>query len=257
MLESTFIHIPGLCSETEKKLWQAGCRSWRDLADGLEAFSVGQVEKSVVRSTLTKSFKSLEKRDGVFFQKGLGLREAWRAYPEFKDSVLYLDIETDGGQSGNSITTIGCYDGVDFRCFVKGQDLQEFPEYASNFAMVVTFYGANFDLPMIEKRFSDLRFRQLHLDLCPTLRQLGIGGGLKKIEKQLGICRGEDTDGLGGLDAIRLWRRYSTLGDDQALETLIAYNREDVVNLEYLAGYAYQHLKERTFRWEESEPSSS
>lgn len=247
MLESTFIHIPGVGSEAEKSLWEQGCHTWGDLSQGLDRFSVGQAERSVVKQTLDKSAKSLAARDGSFFKKGLGLKDAWRAYPEFKDSCVYLDIETDGGQSGNSITTIGVYDGVEFKAFVKGQNILEFPEYMQRFGMVVSFYGANFDLPMLEKRFSGLKFNQIHLDLCPTLRQIGVTGGLKKIEKLLGISRGEDTDGMGGLDAIRLWKRYSTLGDDQALETLIAYNREDVVNLEYLSQYAYDNLKKRTY----------
>jgi uncharacterized protein YprB with RNaseH-like and TPR domain len=247
VLESTFVHIAGLGYETEKGLWDQGCHTWRHLLDGLDGYSIGQVERSVIKRTLDKSYKCLEKREGSFFRRGLGLKDAWRAYPEFKDSCLYLDIETDGGTSGASITTIGIYDGVEFRCFVKGQDLDEFPEIAKRYGMIVSFYGANFDLPMIEKRFPDLRFNQIHLDLCPTLRQLGIMGGLKKIEKQLGISRGEDTDGMGGLDAIRLWRRYVNFKDEQALETLIAYNREDVVNLEYLAGYAYKHLREKVW----------
>ena len=247
MLESTFIHIPGVGSEAEKSLWEQGCHSWGDLAQGLDRFSLGQAERSVVKRTLDKSVKSLAARDGSFFKKGLGLKDAWRAYPEFKDSCVYLDIETDGGQSGNSITTIGVYDGVEFKCFVKGQNILDFPEYMQRFGMVVSFYVANFDLPMLEKRFTGLKFNQIHLDLCPTLRQIGITGGLKKIEKHLGISRGEDTDGMGGLDAIRLWNRYSNLGDDRALETLIAYNREDVVNLEYLSQYAYENLRKRTF----------
>ena len=247
MLESTFIHIPGVGLDSEKSLWDQGCRSWSDLAQGLDRFSVGQAERGVVLKTLEKSVKSLTVRDGSFFRKGLGLKDAWRAYPEFKDSCVYLDIETDGGQSGNSITTIGVYDGVEFKCFVKGQNLLEFPEYVARFGLIVSFYGANFDLPMLEKRFSGLKFNQIHLDLCPTLRQIGVTGGLKKIEKQLGISRGEDTDGMGGLDAIRLWNRYNNLGDDQALETLIAYNREDVVNLEYLAQYAYDNLRKRVY----------
>jgi len=247
VLENTFVHIPGLGLETERSLWDQGCVCWGDLLAGLDRYSVGQAERGVVKRTLDKSVKSLEKRDGSFFRKGLGLKDAWRAFPDFRDSCAYVDIETDGGQSGASITTIGVFDGVDYRCLVKGQDLQEFPELISRYGMIVSFYGANFDLPMLEKRFPDMRFSQIHLDLCPTLRQIGVVGGLKRIEKQLGISRGEDTEGMGGLDAIRLWRRYTTLRDEQALETLIAYNREDVVNLEYLAQYAYEHLKKRTF----------
>jgi len=247
VLESTFIHIPGLGAETERRLWDEGCHSWSHLAAGLETFSVGQAERTIVKSTLTRSVNCLAKRDGSFFRKGLGLKDAWRAYPEFRDSCLYVDIETDGGQSGASITTIGLFDGVEYRCLVKGQDLQEFPDIVDKYGLIVTFFGAGFDLPMLQKRFPGLRFNQIHLDLCPTLRQLGITGGLKRIEKQLGVCRSEDTDGLGGLDAIRLWRRYSMLGDDRALEVLIAYNKEDVVNLEYLAQYAYDNLRKRTF----------
>jgi len=247
VLESTFIHIPGLGLETERALWTDGCYSWKHLSEGIDRFSYGQVERSIVKRSIEKSFKSLEKRDGTFFQRGLGLKDSWRAFPEFRDSCVYLDIETDGGTSGASITTIGLYDGVEFKCLIKGQNLEQFPEIIAQYGMIVTFFGANFDLPMLEKRFFGLRFKQLHLDLCPTLRRVGLRGGLKSIERQLGISRGEETDGLGGLDAIRLWRRYTTLGDDQALETLVAYNREDVVNMEYLATYAYDHLKKVTF----------
>jgi len=232
--------------KAEYALWQNGCRTWRDLSEGIDRFTYGEVERSVVRKTLETSVKALEKRDGSFFRKGLGIKEAWRAYPEFKDSCVYLDIETDGGRSGASVTTIGLFDGVEFKCLIKGQNLDEFPEIIKQYGMIVTFFGASFDLPMLEKRFFGLKFNQLHLDLCPTLHRLGLKGGLKKIEKQLGIARGDDTDGLNGLDAIRLWRAYSLQGDEEALETLVAYNREDVVNMEYLAGYAYKNLREHT-----------
>ena len=83
------------------------------------------------------------------------------------------------------------------------------------------------------------------MDLCHTLKRLGYRGGLKKIEKQLGINRGEDTDGLNGMDAIRLWREYLR-GNEASLDTLIAYNQEDVVNLERLAEIAYSKMERET-----------
>ena len=113
--------------------------------------------------------------------------------------------------------------------------------------MIVTFFGIGFDVPMLLKRFPRLPMDQIHLDLCPTLREVGFKGGLKKIEKELGIARGEDTDGLNGRDAIYLWRRYERNRDEAALATLIAYNREDVVNLETLAQIAYDRMRESTF----------
>ena len=112
---------------------------------------------------------------------------------------------------------------------------------------MVTFFGLGFDIPMIKKKYPNLVLDHIHLDLCPTLREVGLKGGLKKIEKELGIARGEDTDGLSGRDAITLWRRFERFGDDKALATLIAYNREDVVNLETLAQIAYDKMKTGLF----------
>lgn len=185
---------------------------------------------------------ALAERNHQFFETGLGNREAWRAWPEFSDRVCYLDIETDGGQSGDSITTVGMYDGKEFICLVKGQDLGSFPDVISRYGMIVTFFGQGFDIPMLKKAFPQVPFDQIHLDLCFALKRVGVRGGLKKIEKQFGINRGEDTDGLSGLDAIRLWREYMR-GRDASLQTLIDYNREDVVNLETLAAITYGRLR--------------
>lgn len=247
MLENTFLHIPGLGTTTERALWSQGCLHWRDLLDGIERYSCGQVSKTMVRYTLERSCQSLETKEHQFFRQSLGMKEAWRAFPEFRDGCVYLDIETDGGQSGDSITTIGLYDGKEYQCLIKGQDLGNFPDIISNYGMIVTFFGASFDLPMLQKCFRTIKFDQIHIDLCPTLRRLGYRGGLKKIEKQLGIQRGDDTEGLNGLDAVRLWRRYRALGDEEALEKLVAYNREDVVNMERLAEIAYEGLRRETF----------
>jgi uncharacterized protein YprB with RNaseH-like and TPR domain len=199
-----------------------------------------------MRRSVEASVSALSNRNFNFFRAKLGTDKAWRAFPEFRSKSVYLDIETDGGRSGSSITTIGLYDGNEFRALIKGRDLHLFPEIMAEYEMVITFFGTGFDIPMLRKGFPDVPFDQIHIDLCPTLRQVGIRGGLKKIEKQLGINRGEDTDGLDGLDAIRLWRRYTILNDEDALETLIAYNREDVVNMERLMEYTYDRLSRET-----------
>lgn len=250
MLERTFIHIPGVGEETERSLWRQGCTTWHDLLAAPDRFSCGSAGRTDVCDLVEKSVRSLAAGDHQFFRRGLGTKEAWRAFPEFRHSCVYLDIETDGGQSGDSITTIGMYDGENYTCLVKGQDLENFRDLITNYSMIVTFFGASFDIPMLQRRFRDVQFDQIHIDLCPTLRRLGYRGGLKKIEKQLGIARGDDTDGLNGLDAIRLWHRYSRMRDENALETLIAYNREDVVNMVHLAEVAYGGLQKVVLREE-------
>ena len=75
----------------------------------------------------------------------------------------------------------------------------------------------------------------------------GIRGGLKKIEKQFEIERPEGIDGLNGLDAVKLWRRFERFKDESALEKLIAYNRADVVNLERLAEETYTIMRRIVF----------
>lgn len=247
MLEQTFSHIPGIGTTAEQSLWEQGCHSWQALLDHLDTYRVGQAETQNVKEHLERSIASLAELDPRYFTFTLGQKEAWRAFPEFRSRCVYLDIETDGGSGGNSVTTVGMYDGREFVALIKDQNLDEFPERIAEYGMIVTFFGASFDLPMLQKRFRGLRFDQIHIDLCPTLRRVGYRGGLKKIERQVGISRGDDTDGLNGMDAVRLWRRFTLLRDDEALRTLIAYNREDVVNLERLTELAYSKLRREVY----------
>jgi hypothetical protein len=243
VLTRTFLHIDGVGATTERSLWAQGCEDWDGFLADPSRYSVGTAGTEAVERAVRKSKSKLEKREHQFFRRALGLAEAWRAWPEFRDSCVYLDIETDGGSSGNSITTIGLYDGKEYVCLIQGQDLENFRDLITRYSMIVTFFGSGFDVPMLSKRFPDVKFDQIHLDLCPTLRRIGLHGGLKKIERELGIDRGEETAGLDGLAAIRLWRAYRMQGNERALRTLIAYNRQDVVNLETLAQYAYDHLR--------------
>src|SRR5262249_32749913 len=77
-----------------------------------------------------------------------------------------------------------------------------------------------------------------------VLASLGYSGGLKGCERQLGIDRGE-LDGVDGYFAVLLWRDYQQ-GNNAALETLLAYNALDVVNLERLMVEAYNKKIEET-----------
>lgn len=242
MLNRTFCHLPGIGFDTERKLWEQGCLTWSDFLAEPDQFSIGTASKEIVLKNLEDSQSALSRREHQFFANKLKSIDVWRAWPEFRDKCVYLDIETDGGFSGEAITIIGLYDGSSFTCRVKERDLENFRNDISQFAMIVTFFGNGFDVPMLQKRFLDIPFDQLHLDLCPTLRRLGLRGGLKRIERELGFMRTAETQGLSGMDAVRLWRQYLWTRNEEPLRLLIAYNREDVVNLEKLAEYAYKRL---------------
>jgi uncharacterized protein YprB with RNaseH-like and TPR domain len=92
-----------------------------------------------------------------------------------------------------------------------------------------TFNGESFDLPVLRRAYGlGLLERYRSLDLSVECRKRNRRGGLKKIEASLSIPR--RTRGINGVDAMILWDRWQS-GDRESLRTLLAYNRDDVVNL--------------------------
>lgn len=78
------------------------------------------------------------------------------------------------------------------------------------------------------------------------LKRIGLKGGLKIIEQELGISRSDETCGITGFDAVRLWHEHER-GCDGALDTLLEYNREDIVNLETIVEMIYPELVRNAF----------
>ena len=141
----------------------------------------------------------------------------------------YLDIETD--REGN-ISVIGISIGSQgFKQFVgKGITSHKVENCLRQARTIVTFNGDSFDLPQIKKHLNlDLALTHHSYDLFKVKKQLNIKGGLKELEKLYGIKR--KTDGVNGFKAIQLWEIYRRHGRKDALELLLQYNREDVLNL--------------------------
>jgi uncharacterized protein YprB with RNaseH-like and TPR domain len=120
-------------------------------------------------------------------------------------------------------------------------------EEFSKYRLLVSFNGARFDLPFIKSEFPEIEFKQLHIDLMYPLKRIGYKGGLKNIEKLLGISRSEDTEDMTGFDAVRLWKQYER-GDLEALEKLIKYNKEDIVNLKTIIELTYPKMVEKAIK---------
>lgn len=141
----------------------------------------------------------------------------------------YLDIETD--RKGNiSVIGIALADKT-FRQLV-GQDItsDKVEGYLCRAKTIVTFNGDRFDLPQIKKHLNlDLAVTHRSYDLFNVKRRLKIKGGLKELEKKYGIER--KTEGVNGFKAIQLWEIYRKHGRRDALELLLEYNKEDVLNL--------------------------
>lgn len=243
MLERTFVHMPGIGYTTERRLWERGIRCWEDAcAVATPPGSFSSERWQLVRDHARCSMGSLAAGDHAYFAGLLAPKDHWRAYESFRHRIAYLDIETDGGPYASSITVIGLYDGLSTRTFVKGDNLADFGEAIGEYALLVTFNGATFDLPFLRRAFRQVTWDHLHLDLRYALSKLGYKGGLKSIERQCGIEREYELHGLAGDDAIVLWEQYRR-GSQEALELLIRYNTADIVNLERLLDLAYPRLQ--------------
>lgn len=244
VLTATFLHAQSVGPISERRLWEAGIVSWEQaLAAAPSDLPLSDAQRAFLLPTLEASVAALACGDYAYFADILPASEHWRAAKEFGHRIGFLDIETNGGMRPDDITVIGVYDGDESRLYVKYRDLQDFAAHTEKYAVWVTFFGTGFDLPMLRRRFPNVSFDQLHIDLCPSLRRLGYKGGLKRIEQQLGIARPPELDGLSGLDAVRLWRQWRQRSDADALERLLAYNREDIENLSLLLAFVYGRLK--------------
>jgi uncharacterized protein len=246
MLTSTFLHIPKIGPRTEQNLWAGGILTWQDFLQGGGRLPLKPAKREHIQGYLLQSEKALRKRDYRFFSQLLPPREHWRAYSHFSDKIAYLDIETTGLCGHDDITVIGLYDGISPRCFLQGKDLEKFPQAIKKYDLIVTFFGTCFDLPFLQRQFPGLEFPQLHIDLCFLSRRLGYRGGLKHIEMKFGIERSEEVMGIDGAQAVYLWRQYQR-GSQEALDLLIQYNQEDIVNLKVLLEILYPSVKEKTF----------
>ena len=242
-LRNTYIHIPGVGYSTERKIWREGAKNWVQFFQRRESLQLSQRLLDVIEEKLEESMERLQRQDQKYFASTLPSREYWRAYDDFKREVAFLDIETTGLSPDDSVVTvIGIYDGRKTYSFVRGDNISDFSSAIRKYKLLVTYNGARFDLPFLLQSFHNLRFDQIHVDLRYPLRRLGFSGGLKAIERHIGIKRKKKTEGLTGIDAVKLWHAHEH-GEDGALDLLLEYNAEDVKNLEMLMDLSYRTLK--------------
>jgi len=246
MLQNTFIHIQSIGAITEQRLWESGLRDWDAFTDDISIPLSGK-RKYLLQKGIEESRQHLYQNNPVYFSKCLPANQSWRFFPEFRDSIAYLDIETTGlDRHYHSITTIALYDGHEIKTYVQGQNLDDFIDEIYKYKVIVTYNGKSFDIPFIES-FFNIRLNHAQIDLRYVLYSLGYRGGLKRVEGQLGTDRGNLRD-VDGFFAVLLWDEYLKTKTRQVLETLLAYNVQDTITLENLMVTAYNmKLKETPF----------
>jgi len=249
MIRNTFCTLEGIGEKLERRLWEEGVLTWEDFRSADQLLGFSPEKKKLFDERLSIDAMQLEACNAEYFNMRIKRREHWRLFDFFKDNTVYLDIETNGlpPGSGGYATVVGLYDGYDYKCFIKGENLnaanlnREFEKYKC----IVTFYGAVFDIPFLLRTFDGLKLNVPHYDLCFASRRLRMKGGLKKLEVDFGIERDESVVGLGGYEAVKLWES-ARRGSHEALALLVKYNKQDTVNLRQLGTILYERLRQAT-----------
>jgi predicted nuclease with RNAse H fold/dephospho-CoA kinase len=171
----------------------------------------------------------------------LRLKEQLALCSQYPERVLFLDIETTGlSHHYDEITVIGWSIAGRSSTMIKGESHQRLREDAKDALALVTFNGIRFDQRFIRQEFPDVTLPPHHIDLMYLCRRVGLTGGQKAIEKELGLALRSAIAEVDGFAAVLLWHRYLR-GDVAALETLVRYNRVDIAAM----GAIFDHVIDR------------
>ena len=156
-----------------------------------------------------------------------------------KNIEAYLDIETTGLSPADCMVTVA---GIYLCCAesskvvqLVGKDItaDSLLGALDGVGIIHTYNGSRFDLPFLQCCLGvDISRLYAHRDLMFDCWRNNLYGGLKSVERQLGIER--HLKDVNGWEAVRLWWRYVDSFDTDALNKLLEYNKEDIVNLKTL-----------------------
>jgi len=250
MIRNSFIILDRIGYKGEINIWGQGICHWNDFLDRPRVRGIGRKRKAYYDRQILSARKELYRLNSQYF---INFPDTWRLYNFFREDVVFLDIETTGLRWNDDITMVGLYDGIDTKTMIRGinLDMCSLKAELEKYRLIITFNGATFDLPFLEKRYPGILPQIPHIDLRPLCQRVGLTGGLKNIEKQFGIKRSQIVEHMYGGDAVRLWRMYRAGGDEYYLRLLVEYNEEDVINLKTIAdsviGRIEMDMRERYF----------
>jgi uncharacterized protein len=246
MLQHTFIHVPKITRNAEINIWKNNIHTWQDLLDNQQTLQMKSEKKVEIVSNIQESMDALKSKNYSYFSS-LPSNQHWRMYNELKEKTCFLDIETTGlSKWHDDITLIGIHSKSGTKIFMNGKNLERFENELKKYSMIVTFNGRCFDIPFIKSKFPEVQINHFHADLRFMLADLGFRGGLKNIERERGISRDDELQGVDGFEAVRLWHRYQR-GDNSALDTLKKYLTADIQNLKPLMDTASIEMKKKHF----------
>lgn len=180
-----------------------------------------------------------------------GLRRiGWQGGRYALERCLFLDTETTGLSGGAGtvafLVGIGYAEGDDFvveqylmKDYADEADmLDQLARRMERFDAVCTFNGRNFDLPLLQTRFTMCRMR----DRWRDMEQLDLLYPARRTwKKRIGSCRLSRVEelilnapregDLPGSEAPRRYFEFLRTGDMGLLEEVVEHNRQDIITL--------------------------
>ncbi len=209
------------------ELWGKGILTWRDFSEHYPQ-QLLLLESMNSPTDVQSSFVAFEQANVSYFSSRIHRHEYYRLALSFPEKVLFLDIETTGlSIYYDIITIVGWSLGNEYGVYINGEDESTLIKKIKEAEIIVTFNGTLFDLKFLRKYIEFIEIPSLHIDLRFFAKRVGLTGGQKSIEEQIGFKRDKNIAGLQGEAAPILWHSYRR-GDTDALKRLIEYNHADI-----------------------------
>lgn len=232
MIKHSFIFLPGVKEKTENNIWNQGIFTWNDFLESDKVLGIGAKRKIFIDSLILKAKYSYLNDDINWFIQNWPSNETWRLYEYFKDQCCFIDIEGD-------INIIGIYDSYETKTMIKhvNFDKRTLKQELDKYKIIVSYNGGAYDLPKLKKYFN-LFHDKIHIDLKTVCRRIGLTGGLKEIEKKIGIKRASHLYG----SAADCYKTFLASGNKEWLDGLVEYNEQDCVSLKPIMEMCYSKL---------------
>jgi uncharacterized protein YprB with RNaseH-like and TPR domain/predicted nuclease with RNAse H fold/dephospho-CoA kinase len=241
MLKSTFQHLQGVGKKSERALWLNGVTTW-DEYKCLAGSQLTLFEDVELSHVLLESVRALETGDVSYFAERLSPGDYYRIALAYPEKTIFLDIETTGlSLYYDELTMVGWSMGSKYGAYIKGHTDAPLRAALNEAKVIVTYNGTMFDLKFLRKTFENLCIPSVHIDLRYFSKRVGLSGGQKKIEKEIGFKRTKDLEAMLGESAPILWHQYRR-GDEQALKKLIEYNHADVEGMKSILDESIKRL---------------
>ncbi len=216
MLKNSFLFLEKISKKKEQNIWKQGIKNWDDFLKAASIRGISKKSKFYYTQKIKEAQQALLNDDSTYFINKLPQKDIWRIYPHFKEAAAYLDLEVD---SYGKIILVGISNYYQTNTFVKYVNLEKeyLEQELKKYKLLITFNGSAFDLPKLKKQFQ-LEIKIPHLDLKPLCVKLKLSGGLKQIERTLGLKRPQNLYG----NPVELWKAFYASGDKEYLDLLIS-----------------------------------